>query len=148
VSLTPGVAGVLTGGVQLDQALRKDVASGAFILPAGETDNPLALLRGPALKDLIDNLRFRFDLVVLDSPPTSVVADTRIVARAADAVVFVTKWGDTGRDLVAAELRSLEEAGATVIGVTLNHVNAREHARYGYSDSGIYRGKAKKYYIN
>lgn len=148
VALTPGVAAVLTGEVQLDQALRKDSGSDAFLLPAGDADNPTALLRGQAMKDLIANLRLRFDLVVLDSPPTSVVADTRIVARAADAVVFVTKWGSTGRDLVAAELRSLEEAGATVIGVTLNHVNAREHARYGYSDSGIYRGKAKKYYIN
>ncbi|CAH2601468.1 Polysaccharide biosynthesis tyrosine autokinase [Rhodovastum atsumiense] len=148
VELTPGVAGVLGGQARLDEALRQDQLSPAWLLPAGATSNPLALLRGPALKELIATLRLRFDLVLLDSPPTSVVADTRMVARAADAVVFVTRWGSTGRDLVAAELRSLEESGAQVIGVTLNHVNTREHARYGYSDSGIYLGAAKKYYIN
>ena len=148
VSNLPGVAGVLTGRATLDQALRKDAASPAWLLPAGDASNPAALLRGPALRDLISNLRYRFDLVVLDSPPTSVVADTRIVAKEVDAVVFVTKWGSTARDLVATELRSLEESGAQVIGITLNHVNIREHARYGYSDSGIYRGTARKYYVN
>jgi succinoglycan biosynthesis transport protein ExoP len=148
ISNTPGVAGVLSGRATIDQALRKDVASPACLLPAGVTDNPGALLRGPALRELISNLRYRFDMVLLDSPPTSVVADTHVVAREADGVVFVAKWGSTPRDLVAAELRALEEAGAQVIGVTLNHVNAREHARYGYSDSGIYQGAARKYYLN
>ena len=100
------------------------------------------------MRELISSLRYRFDLVVLDSPPTSVVSDTRIVAREVDAVVFVAKWGRTPRELVASELRSLEESGAQVIGVTLNHVNTKEHARYGYSDSGIYRGAAKRYYVN
>lgn len=148
VSNTPGVVGVLSGRATLDQALRKDVASPAFLLPAGEADNPGTLLRGTALRELISSLRCRFDLVLLDSPPTSVVADTHVVAREADGVIFVTKWGATSRELVAAELRALEQSGAQVIGVTLNHVNAREHARYGYSDSGIYRGEAKKYYLN
>ena len=148
VSNTPGVVGVLSGRATIDQALRKDVASSAFLLPAGVADNPGTLLRGTALRELISSLRCRFDLVLLDSPPTSVVADTHVVAREADGVVFVTKWGVTSRELVAAELRALEQSGAQVIGVTLNHVNAREHARYGYSDSGIYRGEAKKYYLN
>jgi capsular exopolysaccharide synthesis family protein len=145
---TPGVAGVLTGHATLEQALRTDAASPASLLPAGLADDPAALLRGPALRELISTLRCRFDLVVLDSSPSSVVADTRIVAREADGVVFVTRWGETPRELVAAELRNLEEAGAQVIGVTLNGVNAREHASYADSGSGIHRGAAEKYYLN
>src|ERR1019366_8394435 len=61
ISNTPGVAGVLSGRATIDQALRKDVASPACLLPAGVTDNPGALLRGPARRELISNLRYRFD---------------------------------------------------------------------------------------
>jgi len=40
------------------------------------------------------------------------------------------------------------EAGADIAGVVLSRVDLKKHARYGYADSGYYRGHYSKYYVN
>ncbi len=98
------------------------------------------------MKALLLELGLAYDLVIIDSPPISAVSDARLLAREVDRTVFVVRWAETPRAMVAVAIRQLKSSGAELAGVLLSMVDVRKHARYGYGDSGYYYGTAKKYY--
>ena len=95
---------------------------------------------------LLDRLAESHDLVIIDSPPVMAVSDARILSKQVDATVFVVRWADTRREVVANALRQMTRAGGPMAGVVLSMVDTRKHAQYGYGDSGTYYGRLKKYY--
>ena len=143
----PGLVEYLAGEVTLDQALAIDPASGATVLTAGApAADPPDVFASQQMRKLLGELADRFDLVVIDSAPTLAVSDTRILSRLVDKTVFVARWAKTRRETAANGLRQILDAGGDVAGVLLSMVDVKEHARYGFSDSGYYHGEIKKYY--
>jgi Mrp family chromosome partitioning ATPase len=100
------------------------------------------------MKQLLTQLRQRFDFVVLDSAPLLGVTDTKVVSRFTDSVLFVMQWDKTSRDTAVNALAHMREAKGHVAGVVLSQVDVRKHAQYGYGDVGQYYGKYQKYYVN
>jgi capsular exopolysaccharide synthesis family protein len=142
----PGLLDVLSGRATLEQALRPPNEIPFAILPAGApTPNTPTLLASQRMDALLAELRPRFDLIVLDSPPVMAASDSRILARKLDAVALVVRWAATRRETVRHTLRQLEGDGA-LVGVLLTLVDARRHAQYSYGDSGAYTGALEKYY--
>jgi succinoglycan biosynthesis transport protein ExoP len=84
--------------------------------------------------------------VILDTPPILAVADTRVLARIADATVLLARWRRTPQQAVRAALRQLENSGAHVIGVALSLVDMRQQARYAYGDPAYYSAQHTKYF--
>ena len=66
------------------------------------------------------------------SPALAAVSDTRVLARLADATVFVVEWETTPRPVALDSFRSLKTSGARIAGVIMQKVNVRKSARYGY----------------
>jgi Mrp family chromosome partitioning ATPase len=95
---------------------------------------------------LLEDLRRRFDLVILDTPPILAVADTRVLAGKADATVLLARWRRTPQQAVKAALRLLDHGGARVIGAALSLVDMRQQARYGYGDPAYYYAQHRKYF--
>ena len=98
------------------------------------------------MKSLLVELGFIYDLIILDSPPISVVSDARILACEVDRTIFVVRWAETRREIAITAMRQLSSSGAKIAGVLLSMVDVRKHARYGYGDSGYYYGPARKKY--
>ena len=90
-------------------------------------------------------LSARYDLVVLDTPPTLVVADARQLCAAADAVVYVVRWDHTPRGAVAEGLRELAAVGAPIRGVALTMINEARAARHPVDGYVHYRGRYRDY---
>jgi Mrp family chromosome partitioning ATPase len=97
------------------------------------------------LRALLGDLKSRYDLILIDSPPVLAVSDARLLARAADKTVYLVRWGSTRRRNAAAGLKQIFQSGADVAGVVLSLVDAKKHAQYGFADSGLYHGKIKYY---
>jgi succinoglycan biosynthesis transport protein ExoP len=147
VSSQPGLVEALVGKRSLEEILAIDPRSGARLVPAGEpVPNPADLLGSPQMTRLLAELAEDHDFVILDSPPVLAVSDARVLARLVDRTVFLARWAGTRRERVIAGWRQLVEAGGKVAGVALTLVDVRRHAQYGYSDSGAYFGRVKKYY--
>jgi len=129
-----GLAAVLGGSVSLEQVL---IASGSIphlsVLPAGPMMAvPGQLVCSQAMRDVLLQLRQRFDCVVIDSPPVLPYADGRALAVAADAVVLVGRSGVTTREAMMRALQLLEDAhGAPVIKIVLNATDGNA-AHYSY----------------
>jgi len=145
------VLDVLTGKVELADAIQKDHPSGLHALPARETAaHAIDLLSSKAFERMIAQLREMYDMVVLDAAPTLAVSDALVMSQISDALLYVVKWDDTPREIVSSGIDRLKENGVRVTGAVLAQVNMSKQARYGYYYSGAsyYYRKYKNYYQN
>jgi len=143
----PGLVEYLTGEASLEQVIHKDKVSGANVIPAGKAGPDAAgVLNSESLQKLLAGLAEHYELVVLDSPPVSAVADARILTHHADKTIMVVRWAATRREVAAMAIGQLLDAGGKIAGVVLSNVNVRKNAGYGYGDSGYYHGALRTYY--
>lgn len=142
----PGLLELLRGEAQLDEVLVPDIA-GAFVLPSSEKPlDATDLFGGKPMDDLLQSLRQRFDYVVIDTPPTLAVADTRILASKADATLLLLRWGSKKSSAAVHSLQILRDAGAVIGGMALTRVDMRRQAGYGPGDASHYFKELKNYY--
>jgi polysaccharide biosynthesis transport protein len=105
------------------------------VLPAGEIPpNPLQLLQSERMHELLNYVGGRYDLVVIDSPAVTAVADALALVREVDGVVVVTRLGVTTRGQIQELGRSLQNIGASVLGIVVN--GAKERGPNYYKDPG------------
>jgi len=142
-----GLIEVLNGVATVDEALIPDEVSGVSLLPvAPSAFTPRDVFSAASMRKLLDDLRRRFDLVILDSPPILPLADIRVIAPQADVVLLLARWRKTPRRVIAAALRVLNSVDTNVAGVVLTQVDQRQQAREGYGDAGYYFKAYKHYY--
>ena len=125
----PGLWSVMGGWHTLEEAVRTSSADGPAVLPAGSDTAPgygdRDALASDRFAEVVEALRRRYDVVVLNAPPVLMTADARIIARAADAVLLVVRWNRTPREAAAEAVSSLEAAGAPLRGAVLSVVDER-----------------------
>jgi capsular exopolysaccharide synthesis family protein len=142
-----GLVEVLEGYCSLDEAIVQDEVSNAHVLLLSDNPPPSTdLFNGPALGELFEQLKARFDIVVLDTAPVLAIADTRAIAAQADATIFLVRWAKTPRQAARSALDLLSGAGAYVAGVCLTNVDLAKQARVGYGDTLYYHDSFRKYY--
>jgi polysaccharide biosynthesis transport protein len=140
-----GLQHVLAGEVPWKDVVGSDAASGAHVLPAaGAANTSRDVFGSGALEKLITELAEYYDLVVLDCAPIFAVADTRLIASLADAVIVTARAHKTPARALAAGVQQLEISGARVLGVALNRVDTRKGRRSFYD--GLYYSKAFRGY--
>lgn len=123
---------------------------GLDVLPIGLPADPLLPFAGGELPRLLNQLRARYDCIVIDGPPLLSVTEPRLLATFADKILFVVKWGSTRRDMAQNALSLLRDArpssgGETIAGV-ITQVDMNKHARYRYGDAGESFVRYARYY--
>jgi succinoglycan biosynthesis transport protein ExoP len=144
-----GLLELLSGEATLQQVVAVDSETQAHFLPLSKaTFTPKDVFGSSAMDRLLADLRARYDLVILDTAPVLAVADTRVLAPKADAVVFLARWRKTPQHAIEAAFRLFAGTGAHVGGVALTQMDMKQQARYGYGDPGYYYAEYKKYYLS
>ena len=80
-------------------------------------------LYSPRLRELLDGLRDRFDLVLIDTPPLLHLADTRLIAPWTDGIILVLRSGVTDRESALEACERIQADGLTLLGTVLNDWN-------------------------
>jgi polysaccharide biosynthesis transport protein len=146
---TKGLVEVLSGEATLDDALVRDDASGAWILPlASASLTPKLVFGTPAIDRLFADLRRRFDLIILDTPPVLAVSDARDIVAMADGVIFLARWRHTPQKAIESALQMIVRVDSRLIGLALTRVDMRQLSRYGYGDAGHYYNRYRAYYAS
>ena len=83
---------------------------------------PSQLLSSVTALDFIDELVGRYDIVIIDSPPLLPVADTRTLARVADATILVAMANETTSGQVEDAMTQLDQVRVSPLGGVLNGV--------------------------
>ncbi|HEY9450734.1 MAG TPA: polysaccharide biosynthesis tyrosine autokinase, partial [Gemmatimonadaceae bacterium] len=133
----PGLTQAMMGQATLDEVISPTLVDGLSFIPAGALPpNPSELLGGPRMRSVLDTLQARFDVVLLDTPPVHVAADSMILGRSADGVLLVVRAGSTQRDSAQDAIARLTAVGARVVGAVLNDPDHKvpQYGGYYYYD--------------
>jgi len=129
----------------LDEAIVRDVAPGLDILPVGlSCKNPTQVINNPKFLAMIDELRGRYDRIIIDSPPIGAVSDALHLLPKVDGVIYVVRYNTVNLRNATSCLARLHEAQAPMLGVVLNAMSLRMASAYTDSYDSSYR----KYYVD
>ena len=129
----PGLSDYLTNGMTLQSLLLKTGIDRLTILPAGKSpDNPSEVLSSDRMSALLNEVTERYHdrLIIIDSPPPRLAAESNALARLVDGIVVVVKYAATSRDNISDLMDRLGRD--KVLGAVINRFEAR---------SPLYRSK-------
>lgn len=103
------------------------------VMPAGRpTDDSTELLATEEMAAVLTDVRDRFEVALLDSPPALGVADATILSRYVSGVVVVVDARHTPRRQAQRAVQALRAVDAHIVGFVFNRVSA-DQSYYGYS---------------
>ena len=109
-----------------------EMTPGLSVLPAGAIPpNPASLLASNRLLQLVETLRERFDLILIDSPPVGQLADASLLASASDGAVVVARVGKTKREALQNAVAILSRNPVPVLGVVMFVARSQDSLYYG-----------------
>jgi capsular exopolysaccharide synthesis family protein len=128
-----GVTTVLRGRVSLEDAIQRYRSGGLEVLTSGTPPpNAAELLQSDAMEKLLDHVRTRYEVVIIDSPPLLPVTDAALLAARADGAVVVLRHGRTTKEQWREAQSRLEQVDATTLGVVINMVPSSDSSS-GYA---------------
>jgi capsular exopolysaccharide synthesis family protein len=102
------------------------------VMTSGTTpQHPISLLNSPLMEALIARVSGHYDSVILDTPPLVGLADSKILSKLADGVLFVARPGVAHYGRVTAAKKVLETTDLNLLGVVANGVDFDKES-YGY----------------
>jgi capsular exopolysaccharide synthesis family protein len=126
----PGLKEFLNGVVSLDKIiLSSNTVRGLYLIPGGEKGTtPTDLLGGETFRSFLREMRGKFDVVILDTPPVIPVADTMSLRDQVDAFILVFRIGFTPHVMLQQALEEIEKT--KIMGVVLNGVEMQKYKYY------------------
>jgi len=141
-----GMTNYLSGQVDNWQTLVTNLSdySGLDIILAGPIPpNPNELLMSQRLDDMINEMRERYDYIIIDSAPVGVISDTFLLNRVTDTNLFVVRAGYSAKKSIQYVNRIVSEGKLSNLYILANDVNMESnvyrYGRYGYG-YGYYGG--------
>jgi succinoglycan biosynthesis transport protein ExoP len=117
----------------LDDLLQDTGAPNLQVLCSGPLPpNPSELLSSVRLRSLLGMLKERADVLLLDSPPATILSDAVILATQSEAVLLVIDVLKTRRDAAKRAVDALRQVNARILGLVMNRVPARGRGYYYY----------------
>lgn len=127
-----GVSNLILGESSYEDVIKTTDIPNLYVMPCGPTPpNPAELLLTQRFKEIIEELRGKFDRIILDSPPLQAVTDAVVLSQLSDGVILVAKAGKTLRDELSKANKSLRQVNANTVGVILNDLDLNDR-KYGY----------------
>ena len=143
----PGIAAVLKGETTLDNALCEikdgEQPLGLKLLPGSEKSSRMVEVLGTdAMGDVLEELKKTADFVILDTPPSAMLADAMILVRHVDGVAYVVMGDFARRRVIYRGVEELTSSGTPVLGCILNggKVRSEKYGYYGYRSKYGYSG--------
>lgn len=113
------------------------VLKNLWVIPAGvPVQHPSELLQGRAFTSFLDSLRARFDVVLVDSPPVSLVTDASVLTSRVDSTVFVLDFKRTRRADAKRAVERLQASNGNLVGTVVNRQPATRAGTYGTAYGG------------
>lgn len=134
-----GLADVLAGKMELMEACVESPVKNLFVMGAGRAAvSPSELLRGKAFADMLSKADELFDLVIVDTPPVSLVTDAELIWPVVDFNLVVLHYGKHSMDEIKETVKKLKLFGDKPCAFVMNHCEHDRGHYYGYGYYGKY----------
>lgn len=147
---TPGLTNYLAGNVPWKEIVQETPIENLSLLTCGVLPpNPSELLGSKKMKNLLEELKEKYDMILFDSPPVIAVTDAAVLSTLLDGVVLVSSSGSTSREALQRAITLLENVKGRLIGGVLNKIKVESvygsyHYYYYYHYYGGTKQKRKR----
>ena len=130
-----GLSELIAGQAQISDVIRPVEGVGQLMfIPRGKIPpNPSELLMHANFTTLLDTLRPRYDLIIVDTPPVLAVTDAAVIGHHAGTSLLVVRFGVNQVREVALTKQRLEQNGVMIKGAIFNLVEKRAAGYYAYA---------------
>ncbi len=132
----PGLSEYLRGEVGFADIVISQPGKPDVIAAGSPAIDSMELLSNGRIDELLRYARSAYDLVIIDSPPSEMLMDARVLAKRADGVIYCASWGQSHSEAVLEGIRGMEQAGGRVLGLAVGMVRESEYPLY---DTGTSR---------
>jgi capsular exopolysaccharide synthesis family protein len=129
---SPGLANIAAGDLRLEESLQSSPVSGLTFLARGTLpSNPSELLGSPRMKNVLGELKDKFEFILIDSPPVMALTDAAVLSVLSDGVLLIFDAQRTSVPHAQRAVERLDMVNARILGVILNGVNL-DDPQYSY----------------
>jgi tyrosine-protein kinase Etk/Wzc len=145
----PGLCDYLFGTVTLEEAVRQTQFPNLHMMTCGTIPtNPAELIASKHMQTFLNQMKPKYDYVLIDSPPLATVTDAELLSSYVDGTVVVSLANKTRLDLLVNTIDTLNKINDTFIGVVLNNFDYQatygSYYKYYYYYYGSEKGKEQK----
>lgn len=127
----PGLMDYLTGRASIDQIIQETSYPSLHLLPCGmRLQGGPELLGSPAMAELMRDLRSRYSVIIVDSPPLGAGVDPFILGTLTGNMMLVMRTGLTDREFAEMKLNLLDRLPVRILGAVLNAIPPQGTYRY------------------
>ena len=141
LNATHGLTSYMVGRYELDDVLQATEFENFDVLVAGPVPpNPSELIDSDKNRALLKELRKRYDYIILDTPPVSLIADAQCLAKESDINLFIVRSEQTNKAAFKISIAELTERNDVKIHFVFNDIKTAAQ-KYGYGvryDKGYY----------
>jgi capsular exopolysaccharide synthesis family protein len=138
VSNSIGLTNFLLKQNGLEEVIQTTQLPTLDFLPSGKLpSSSMGVLSSTQMKELIRDVKRRYDYVFFDSPPIMGVSDASILASEVDMVLQVIQYRRYPQPMTIRAKQMIEKVGGNLLGIVLNNINMTSDESYYYY-SGYY----------
>lgn len=142
-----GLIEFLLGDADLNDVIVRDSETELDILPLSDSGNTSRDVFGSKSFDsLMIRLKAEYDMIIIDTAPILLMAETRVIAAKSDQVVVAARWRRTNRASLQQTLSVLREFHSSVAGVVLTFVDLKRLGKHSGAALSNYKSYAKYYH--
>jgi len=131
-----GLTNFLTTDLMLEDVILQTQVDNLYFMPSGILPADAAgILNSRRMSELIQDVKQRFDLIFVDSPPILGVSDAAVISSEVDLSIIVVQHRKLPRNMLLRVKQSIENVGGNILGVVLNNVDIRSDSQYQYYTS-------------
>ncbi|WP_112320888.1 exopolysaccharide transport family protein [Oceanibium sediminis] len=129
-----GILSVLARLCEVDEVIHKPPTAGFDVIPGERTAaNGADIFSTGRFATFLEQMRGRYDYIVIDTPPVLAAADARVIAPVVDAVIYAVRWNRTTRAQMRRGIDQFRNFGLPLTGLVLSRANLR---RVTYGGAG------------
>ncbi len=132
VDKKPGMVEYINGDAKLEDCIKHSEKAGLDVLTSGKSlDNPSAILESHKLAELIEDLKAKYDYVLIDTPPLAAANDAILIAKLADGIIYNVACNLYNKKMVKESLDTIASNGH-VIGLNVTKYEGGKNDGYYY----------------
>ncbi len=133
-----GVSSILIGKGKIEDCIQNSTIQNLDFITAGAIPpNPSELILRKEFGEMIENLKLKYEVVILDTPPVGLVTDGLLAMQKADLPLYVIKADFSKRSFVQNVNRVLATGQFNNLSIILNATTTSETG-YGYGKKSAY----------
>ncbi|MBQ9255079.1 MAG: polysaccharide biosynthesis tyrosine autokinase [Bacteroidales bacterium] len=127
-----GITTYYIGRNNVDEIIQHTEFENLDVVCVGQVPpNPSEIVDSDKNRELLTELRKRYDCIILDTPPVNIIADAQTLAKDVDIVLYIVRSGITSISIFKTSLQELKERSDVPVGIIFNGIQSHIQ-KYGY----------------